>query len=396
MMTTKPKIKLLPFHPLVDMFPPMTDDDYANLISRIKEHGQRVEIDTWEGKIIDGKHRALACQKLEIEPRYRERHFGTGEIGAREYVLDQNLARRHLTADQKRELIGKLLQADPTKSDRAVAKATKTDHKTVSAVRAKKEATGEIPQLKKRTGKDGKVRKAPVAKKPKATPISQLESKQRKVEPSSWLAGTCSYCNEKLLVQRIGDSYACNKCLKDDARARAKQGVKIIADFFGQQASTKPEPTPEPEPARHCSFCLRSRQEVLFEILPSGCTAGPPTFVCIGCVAACIDAINEQHLREVISEWSADTKRRAHTILEEMLKPEEHHRPGWSKESMDAFIKESTKQAKPAAESKPESVAEPKPEPIIEPPAPATNGSCGSNVWDAVGDIPEKCRRVPA
>src|SRR5262249_58475501 len=37
----------------------------------------------------------------------------------------------------------------------------KADHKTVGAIRKKKEVTGEIPQLKKTTGADGKARKRP-------------------------------------------------------------------------------------------------------------------------------------------------------------------------------------------------------------------------------------------
>src|SRR5262249_9530413 len=129
------------------------------------EHGQRVEIDTWQGQIIEGRHRAKACQQLGIEPKYHECRF-SDEAGARAYVISQNLHRRHLTTEQKRELIGKRLEAQPGKSDRAIGKIAKVDNKTVASVRAEKERREEIPHVETKT--DSKGRKQP-AKKPKLT-----------------------------------------------------------------------------------------------------------------------------------------------------------------------------------------------------------------------------------
>ena len=56
-------------------------------------------------------------------------------------MLSANLRRRHLTAEQRRELIGKVLHATPDKSNRQIAETVKVDHKTVAAVRSEKEAT---------------------------------------------------------------------------------------------------------------------------------------------------------------------------------------------------------------------------------------------------------------
>ena len=75
------------------------------------------------------------------------------------YVISKNIHRRHLTPEQKRELIAKLLKADPTKSNRQVARIVGRDDKTVAKVRTELEATADIPQLPK-TGKDGKSRPA--------------------------------------------------------------------------------------------------------------------------------------------------------------------------------------------------------------------------------------------
>jgi hypothetical protein len=78
------------------------------------------------------------------------------------YVVSANVHRRHLSAEQKREIIAKLIKADPSKSDRQIGEMIKADHKTVGAVRAEKEATGEISPVEKRVGKDRKARKQPV------------------------------------------------------------------------------------------------------------------------------------------------------------------------------------------------------------------------------------------
>ena len=67
------------------------------------------------------------------------------EVDPYHYVLSANIHRRHLTAEQKRELIAAVLKAQPAKSNRTIAKQTKADHKTVGAVRERLEAGGEIP-----------------------------------------------------------------------------------------------------------------------------------------------------------------------------------------------------------------------------------------------------------
>ena len=77
-----------------------------------------------------------------------------------EYVLSVNAHRRHLTPEQKREVIAKILQARPEKSDRQIAKQVKVDHKTVGAVRGKQEDVGKIPHVEKRTDTRGRAQPA--------------------------------------------------------------------------------------------------------------------------------------------------------------------------------------------------------------------------------------------
>lgn len=71
-------------------------------------------------------------------------------------AVSLNVRRRHLTAEQKRDLITKLLKVQPESSDRKIAKAVKADHKTVGDVRSGMVERGEIPHVEKRTDSQGR------------------------------------------------------------------------------------------------------------------------------------------------------------------------------------------------------------------------------------------------
>ena len=79
-------------------------------------------------------------------------------------MLSANILRRHLTPAQRRDLIAKVLTAQPSKSNRTIAKQISADHKTVSAVRDKLEARGEIPHVS--IIEDSKGRQQPAHKPP--------------------------------------------------------------------------------------------------------------------------------------------------------------------------------------------------------------------------------------
>jgi len=74
----------------------------------------------------------------------------------RDLAVMDNLARRHLTREQKRKIVEMVLKTDPAQSNRAVSKKTGVDDKTVGAVRRGMESGAEIPHLDKRKGSDGK------------------------------------------------------------------------------------------------------------------------------------------------------------------------------------------------------------------------------------------------
>lgn len=84
-------------HPACLLLPEMADDEFSGLKADIKKHGQRRPILVFEGKILDGRHRARACQELGIVARF-EPWSGSDPVA---FVLSENLYRRHLSASQR-------------------------------------------------------------------------------------------------------------------------------------------------------------------------------------------------------------------------------------------------------------------------------------------------------
>lgn len=114
-------------HPAADIFPIMDDKALESLAEDIKAHGQLEPILVWEGKILDGRNRYLACVKAGKDPYILDAPLST--ISGRtptEWVVSHNLHRRHLTTGQKAMIAVKILpriEAE-TKAREAARKAT--------------------------------------------------------------------------------------------------------------------------------------------------------------------------------------------------------------------------------------------------------------------------------
>lgn len=93
-------------HPVADIFPRMTAAEYSALRDDIKANGQREPIWVFDGQIIDGRHRAQACEEIGIEPAVRE--YDGDESGLVGFVVSLNLHRRHLDESQRAMVAGKL------------------------------------------------------------------------------------------------------------------------------------------------------------------------------------------------------------------------------------------------------------------------------------------------
>ncbi len=126
------------------LLPPLTAEERAALIESIGTFGilQPIIVDE-AGNVIDGHHRAEIAAELGVDCPRTVLPDLTEEQKV-EQSIALNLGRRHLTRGQRRELIRKLIEAEPEASDRHVARLVGADHKTVGAIR--RELSGEIPQ----------------------------------------------------------------------------------------------------------------------------------------------------------------------------------------------------------------------------------------------------------
>lgn len=181
------------FHEAADLFPMMGQAELEELARDIKDRGLMEPIRLFQGKIIDGRNRYRACKLAGAKPLFRD--MGNMKVNGgkqvltdagtyctpTEFVLSLNLHRRHLTAEQKREVIAKVLKSDPKKSNRKVATEVKADDKTVASVRRELEATAEIPHLDRTEGQDGRERpvKKPTAAAPKSPAWTKREQELR-------------------------------------------------------------------------------------------------------------------------------------------------------------------------------------------------------------------------
>jgi ParB-like chromosome segregation protein Spo0J len=92
-----PAISPLGFHPLAQIFPLLSDDGLQALANDIAQHGLLDEIVLYEGEILDGRCRYLACDRVGVAPKFND-YVGDDPLG---FVISRNVHRRHLTTIQR-------------------------------------------------------------------------------------------------------------------------------------------------------------------------------------------------------------------------------------------------------------------------------------------------------
>ena len=183
---------VLPIHPAADLFPLMIPGELKVLGEDIKKNGLTSPIALWQADfksptcLVDGRNR---LDGIETTGRQvRAELAGATKTGERwaiwiddkrisnsvivlppsvdpyAYVISANIHRRHLSIEDKDRLIVKVLQADPTKSNRQVAKMVKASHPHVAKVREQAEKTGDVETVT--TSIDSKGRQQPAKRKP--------------------------------------------------------------------------------------------------------------------------------------------------------------------------------------------------------------------------------------
>ena len=154
-------------HEYAEIFPPMNCEDSDALVDSMKKYGFRSEhpIILFEGKILDGRNRELAAKQAKVKALYK--NFSKNGIDALDYVVLENIDRRHLTPGQRalialdlekeyakkaaeRQRVGALAQqGEKGRAAEHAARKLKVGVRTVYVVkRVAKEAPDLIPEIR--------------------------------------------------------------------------------------------------------------------------------------------------------------------------------------------------------------------------------------------------------
>ena len=225
---------------------PIDQGDYERLKKDIQKNGVRDPLKIYQKGtrhfIIGGLNRWKIAQELGIsDPLPVDIYQGTGKQ-YRELAIIDNLNRRHLTAEQKRDLIKYFLKKDPEQSNKSIARKTGTTKETVKTQREKLTTGGEIRPVKMVKGQDGKLYKKQQKQAESSTnvhfnaPQTHQEAPGEAPEDLGGVAVGVSFSGaeiavlERLIVQAIKGEYetpATRKALESIRRklSEARRGV---------------------------------------------------------------------------------------------------------------------------------------------------------------------------
>ena len=112
-------------HPAADVFPMMSDQELAELGKDIKANrlGHQIVVSKDGTTVLDGRNRLEAMERagIPLNPALHVRHYGHGDPTT--FIISANIHRRHLTKQQRADLIVAAVKAAETA--RAARKADK-------------------------------------------------------------------------------------------------------------------------------------------------------------------------------------------------------------------------------------------------------------------------------
>lgn len=161
--TTHDAVTKLQRHELSAVYKGMPDEEFRELKDSIRANGLQNPITLYEGKILDGWHRHRALMELgekydtqeKIDQDYVDLDEFNDKIDPEDYVVAQNVTRRHITATEKFEAAKAILeyQGKTKPTLQAIAKYAKISIDTAKRIssgsygpsKAKKDKPAPIP-----------------------------------------------------------------------------------------------------------------------------------------------------------------------------------------------------------------------------------------------------------
>jgi hypothetical protein len=168
-------------HPAADAFPMMSDEELIKLGDDIRANGMRVPIRYYQDRnakvLIDGRNRLEAMERAGVEPKEWEVVCaGAAPFDAVHWIVSLNLHRRHLTQEQRADLIVAAHKAatDVSRQDGVkLSKRGRAEGRTADAVKAAAVATAADHGIGKRTVERSFARAEGRLPKPKPKPSGE-------------------------------------------------------------------------------------------------------------------------------------------------------------------------------------------------------------------------------
>ena len=149
------------------IMPDLSPEEYKNLKQDIATRGVLVPVEYDEdGNTLDGHHREKICKELGITHWPKIIREGLSEEEKRIHARQLNIARRHLSQEQRQTLILEQLKETPERSDRQIAQDLGVSNSTVSLARKEAVQTGDV--CESHTSTDTMGRQQPRNRQPKS------------------------------------------------------------------------------------------------------------------------------------------------------------------------------------------------------------------------------------
>jgi hypothetical protein len=224
-------------HPAADLFPMMSDAELDELAKDIlKAKGLTSPIILWGGLdspvVLDGRNRLAAIARIggDQEAALRQGYLLDESTDPYAYVISANIHRRHLKAEGKREVIAKLLKADPKTSDltdRQIAKIIGCGHPLVAEVRKTNGIMFHKTERVEASGRKARGRKPGTAASPKPIAVYDVDPSEDKPVSAD---GDWSIADDDPMLAAAVASY---KALKPRQRQmfQSLMGLGLLKDY---------------------------------------------------------------------------------------------------------------------------------------------------------------------
>ncbi len=244
-----------PFHPLCEQYDLWPQDTLEEAVADLKKNGfdPKHPVYTYEGKIVIGRNRFIACQRAEVEPVVRELKLRKGET-LEEVISRDNDIRRHDPVEQqkrrRKERVQRIVAA------RAEGQSTRTiaENEGVSQTQVQQDLRHvteqggcSVTSTDENTANQVGSRTTPPSGK-----VTGINGRMQTATPAKPDPLTCEGCKRK---KRVGQKPAkkCPDCKK----------LRDAAKLAKEVESAKNEPEEEPEEPATVEEEIKSQNSAL-------------------------------------------------------------------------------------------------------------------------------------